>query len=196
MASLPGALDFAKMEEEICERWKTEQTFQMQNKLSLERGDEVCVAAWLAVLQLVEGLFGYVPVQWWLGLKYQTVLARLERKAVSRQSYVLERPRYLPSLAQFVFQSSHGMDRGDLFVWLPIMGTVSLSLNVCPLHWFSYKMGCDFADTLMDGFISHNFKLLLALAFHHHNTSEIHLLRRSSLCHGPAALRPHFGGHH
>ena len=44
MSSLPGSgpLDFAKMEEEICERWQREQTFKMQDKLSLERGDEVC----------------------------------------------------------------------------------------------------------------------------------------------------------
>jgi hypothetical protein len=41
MSSLPGALDFAKMEEEICERWKLEDTFKMQDKLSLERKDEV-----------------------------------------------------------------------------------------------------------------------------------------------------------
>ena len=41
MSSLPGALDFAQMEEEICERWKLEDTFKMQDKLSLERNDEV-----------------------------------------------------------------------------------------------------------------------------------------------------------
>ena len=41
MASLPPALDFAKMEEGICEKWASEDTFQTQNKLSKERGDEV-----------------------------------------------------------------------------------------------------------------------------------------------------------
>jgi hypothetical protein len=41
MSSLPGQIDFAKTEEEICERWQKEDTFQTQNRLSLERGDEV-----------------------------------------------------------------------------------------------------------------------------------------------------------
>jgi hypothetical protein len=45
MSSLPGQLDFAGTEEEICERWKNEKTFQTQNKLSLERGDEVSFVA-------------------------------------------------------------------------------------------------------------------------------------------------------
>jgi len=43
MSSLPGQLDFAQMEEEICERWKREDTFKVQDRLSLERGDEVSV---------------------------------------------------------------------------------------------------------------------------------------------------------
>ena len=41
MTSLPPALDFAAAEEEICERWTQEETFKMQDKLSLERGDAV-----------------------------------------------------------------------------------------------------------------------------------------------------------
>ncbi len=45
MASLPPALDFAKMEEGICEKWAAEDSFQTQNKLSIERGDEVSVCA-------------------------------------------------------------------------------------------------------------------------------------------------------
>jgi hypothetical protein len=48
MSSLPPALDFTAMEEEICLKWKTEDSFKMQDKLSLERGDKVrscCVIA-------------------------------------------------------------------------------------------------------------------------------------------------------
>lgn len=41
MANLPPALDFAKTEEEICEKWAKEDTFKTQDRLSLERGDEV-----------------------------------------------------------------------------------------------------------------------------------------------------------
>ena len=41
MDSLPPALDFSKMEEGICEKWAAEECFQTQNKLSIERGDEV-----------------------------------------------------------------------------------------------------------------------------------------------------------
>lgn len=41
MANLPPALDFAKTEEEICEKWAKENTFKTQDALSLERGDEV-----------------------------------------------------------------------------------------------------------------------------------------------------------
>jgi hypothetical protein len=41
MSSLPPALDFIAMEEEICLKWKTEDSFKMQDKLSLERGDKV-----------------------------------------------------------------------------------------------------------------------------------------------------------
>jgi len=40
MASLPPALNFAKMEETICEKWEKEQTFKSQDRLSQERGDE------------------------------------------------------------------------------------------------------------------------------------------------------------
>jgi hypothetical protein len=41
MSALPPALDFTAMEEEICLKWKTEDSFKMQDKLSLERGDKV-----------------------------------------------------------------------------------------------------------------------------------------------------------
>jgi hypothetical protein len=41
MASLPPAMNFAEMEEDICKKWKEEDSFKMQDKLSLERGDEV-----------------------------------------------------------------------------------------------------------------------------------------------------------
>ena len=41
MASLPPAMNFAEMEEEICENWKKDETFKTQDKLSIERGDEV-----------------------------------------------------------------------------------------------------------------------------------------------------------
>jgi hypothetical protein len=41
MSSLPGQLDFAATEEEICQEWKTAETFATQNRLALERGDEV-----------------------------------------------------------------------------------------------------------------------------------------------------------
>jgi len=40
MSSLPPALDFAKAEEDICAKWKEEDTFKGQNRLSEERGDE------------------------------------------------------------------------------------------------------------------------------------------------------------
>jgi hypothetical protein len=41
MASLPPALDFAKMEEAICEKWEKEEAFKTQDRLAQERGDEV-----------------------------------------------------------------------------------------------------------------------------------------------------------
>lgn len=41
MSSLPPAMNFAEVEEETCKAWKEEGTFHLQNKLSLERGDEV-----------------------------------------------------------------------------------------------------------------------------------------------------------
>ena len=41
MASLPPALNFPETEEEICKKWKDEDTFRTQDRLSLERGDEV-----------------------------------------------------------------------------------------------------------------------------------------------------------
>ncbi|KAG7348546.1 isoleucyl-tRNA synthetase [Nitzschia inconspicua] len=40
MASLPPTLNFSDAEEEICKKWKDEDTFRLQNKLSKERGDE------------------------------------------------------------------------------------------------------------------------------------------------------------
>ena len=42
MSSLPAALNFPAAEEEICKKWAEEETFRNQDKLSLERGDEVC----------------------------------------------------------------------------------------------------------------------------------------------------------
>lgn len=44
MSSLPPALDFVKAEEEVCQKWSDENTFKTQNRLSEERGDEVCYA--------------------------------------------------------------------------------------------------------------------------------------------------------
>lgn len=41
MSSLPPALNFAEAEEEICKKWKAEDSFQQQNKLAEERGDDV-----------------------------------------------------------------------------------------------------------------------------------------------------------
>jgi len=41
MSSLPPALDFAKAEEEVCDKWAKESTFKTQDRLSEERGDEV-----------------------------------------------------------------------------------------------------------------------------------------------------------
>lgn len=41
MSSLPPALDFPGMEEDICAKWKEQDTFKTQDRLSLERGDEV-----------------------------------------------------------------------------------------------------------------------------------------------------------
>jgi isoleucyl-tRNA synthetase len=42
MSSLPPALNFVKAEEEVCQKWSEENTFKTQNRLSEERGDEVC----------------------------------------------------------------------------------------------------------------------------------------------------------
>jgi hypothetical protein len=44
MASLPNRLEFAQEEEVICEKWAKESTFKTQNRLSEERGDEVCLS--------------------------------------------------------------------------------------------------------------------------------------------------------
>ena len=41
MSFLPGQLDFPKTEEEICQTWKDQNTFQTQNQLCLERQDPV-----------------------------------------------------------------------------------------------------------------------------------------------------------
>ena len=41
MSALAGNIDFAKAEEEVCKKWKDENTFRTQNRLSEERGDEV-----------------------------------------------------------------------------------------------------------------------------------------------------------
>lgn len=34
-------MNFSDAEEEICKKWKEEDTFRLQNKLSKERGDDV-----------------------------------------------------------------------------------------------------------------------------------------------------------
>ena len=41
MANLPPAMNFADAEEHIVKKWKDENTFRVQDKLSLERGDDV-----------------------------------------------------------------------------------------------------------------------------------------------------------
>lgn len=46
MSSLPPKLDLVATEEEICKKWREENTFYIQNKLSLKRGDEVRSASW------------------------------------------------------------------------------------------------------------------------------------------------------
>ena len=50
MSSLPPALDFAAMESEIVAKWKEEDAFATQDKLSLERGDKVSAHAMLICL--------------------------------------------------------------------------------------------------------------------------------------------------
>ena len=49
MSSLPPALNFAEMEEDVCKQWKEGETFAMQDKLSRERGDKVRIVkrTWL-----------------------------------------------------------------------------------------------------------------------------------------------------
>ena len=44
MANLPPAMNFADAEENIVKKWKDEETFKVQDKLALERGDEVSIA--------------------------------------------------------------------------------------------------------------------------------------------------------
>ena len=44
-SQLPPTLNFSETEEEICKKWKDEDTFQMQNHLSVDRGDDVRVSA-------------------------------------------------------------------------------------------------------------------------------------------------------
>ena len=56
MASLPPALNFAETEEEICKKWKEEDSFKQQNKLSLERGDDVSITTMLAWISLTPPL--------------------------------------------------------------------------------------------------------------------------------------------
>jgi hypothetical protein len=41
MSSLPGQLDFPKTEETICQQWKEQSTFAIQNRLCKERNDPV-----------------------------------------------------------------------------------------------------------------------------------------------------------
>ena len=65
MANLPPTMNFADAEENIVKKWKDEDTFKVQDKLALERGDEVSGAkayivtfaskkgVWLRFCQLV-----------------------------------------------------------------------------------------------------------------------------------------------
>jgi hypothetical protein len=58
-SSFPPTLDFAAAEEEICAEWTKEETFKNQDKLSLERGDEVskgCCALLQNSAQVLKGL--------------------------------------------------------------------------------------------------------------------------------------------
>jgi hypothetical protein len=48
MSSLPTKLEFPKEEEAICDKWAKESTFKNQNRLSEERGDEVCLCTWIS----------------------------------------------------------------------------------------------------------------------------------------------------
>lgn len=41
MSSLPPALNFAAMEQDIVSKWQKEESFATQDRLSLERGDKV-----------------------------------------------------------------------------------------------------------------------------------------------------------
>ena len=52
MSSLPPALDFAKAEEAICDKWAEEGTFKTQDKLGKERGDEVRPLFCIVVLEM------------------------------------------------------------------------------------------------------------------------------------------------
>lgn len=45
MSSLPPALNFAETEEVIVKKWKDENSFHLQNELSIERGDEVSLVS-------------------------------------------------------------------------------------------------------------------------------------------------------
>ena len=47
MSSLPPTFNFAETEVEICKKWAAENTFKTQDKLSLERGDEVSLYLFL-----------------------------------------------------------------------------------------------------------------------------------------------------
>jgi len=44
MSSLPPAMNFPAMEDEICKDWKENDTFQTQNRLAKERNDPVRLA--------------------------------------------------------------------------------------------------------------------------------------------------------
>lgn len=60
MSSLPPALDFAKAEEEVCDKWAKESTFKTQDRLSEERGDEVSkpLLEWNGIIWNGMELFG------------------------------------------------------------------------------------------------------------------------------------------
>ncbi len=58
MSSLAGNIDFAKTEEDVGAQWKEQDTFRTQNRLSKERGDEVCNKYYLSTILMWSS--GYV----------------------------------------------------------------------------------------------------------------------------------------
>ena len=75
MANLPPALDFAKTEEEICEKWAKENTFKTQDALSLERGDEVRIIMHSYSI----AVYVYLQLHAWYKMKYTVVFILQKR---------------------------------------------------------------------------------------------------------------------